>query len=255
MSIRVNNPEPIVVLFGPTACGKTSLSLSLMCYLHRIGYTFNTDYGLGPNYVDWWENYMAKALENRICNPPQVHPIPLLSRIFQNNVAKFQILDIPGEECKCPLPAYINRLIHLPNKKIMVFVLDFTSDERDRGYHLNLFSDIYNTALAFSYGKTDLNALFVVNKVDCMNIYIKQNYKEFINFKLDNILLKSPFLSEKKLLGFLPIRRKNYSVIPYSSYRCNLFHDLTGRVIPIYIEDKYPKQLWNTIQSALSGRF
>ena len=256
MSIIINNPEPIVVLFGPIACGKTSLSLRLMMYLHRIGYTFNTDYNLGPDYVNWWYDNVARPLNNGICHV-QAPSIPLLSRVFfQNGVAKFQILDVPGEDCKCPLPAYINNLIHLPNKKILVFVLDFTNNGRSRGDHLNLISEIYDTALAFSHGETYFTTLFVVNKVDCMNMNAKQNLEEFINSELDNILIRHPFTTEKRLLGF-PIKRKNYRVIPYSSYRRNLSSDIYGRLIPNYIlsEDNFPQQMWNIIQSVLSGRF
>ena len=256
MSITINNPEPIVVLFGPTACGKTSLSLRLMMYLHRIGYSFNTDYNLGPDYVNWWYDNVVRPLNNGICQV-QAPSIPLLSHvIFHNGVAKFQMLDMPREDCKCPLPTYINSLIQLPNKKIMVFVLDFTNNGRSRGDHLNLFSEIYYTALAFSHGETDFTTLFVVNKVDCMNMNAKQNLEEFINSELDNILMRHPFTTEKKLLGF-PIKRKKYRVIPYSSYRCNLCSDIDGRLIPNYIlsEDNFPQQMWNTIQSVLSGRF
>jgi GTPase SAR1 family protein len=261
---KINYSEPIVVLFGPTACGKTSLSLRLMLYLHSIGYYFDTDHGLRFNGLDedfygrMWHQDVITRLEAGIYLPQGGPSIPLLTCAIHKERAKFQILDMPGEHCKCPLPVYLNNLIHLSNKVILVFVLDFTNDDWNRVHHINLFSDIYDTASAFSSTKKDFKTLLVVNKVDCMNMNTntQQNLEHIVNSQLGNILQLSPFTTEKKYLGVRRIRKK-YRVIPYSSYECYSSIDMDGNETSEYIisSEMYPALLWKTIQDALMDSF
>lgn len=266
-TFTIHNPEPLVVLFGPTYSGKTTLSIRLLFYLFRKGYRFSTDNALSSVYVDCWKNEVLGALEKFGTAYYDIDPcictsLPLLTMAYHHEdcAKKIQILDNPGECCKCPLPQYMQSILASKNKKIWVFVLDGDlSEETQRGMQDQVFHDIYDTVLSFGK-REDNKIIFVVNKADMwehwINVSKGENIEDLVNTNYNHILEISPFTTESSWLG-IRSKRKNYRIIPFSSYTIQIPYKSDDTKYPenMINSDKYPELLWHTIQDALRNNF
>ena len=256
---------PLVILFGPPACGKTMTLVRLARYLNKQGYKISPIKTFRPsddqNYVDICkpENF------SRIINSPDAANSTanisfMLVEIIKDGKRLCQILESPGEflfnpnKPTEPFPSYVNTIIHSNNRKLWAIMVE--PDWRNVEDRINYVSRINELSTMMDVKD---KTLFIFNKIDKTNftrkkgqINIPQAKFEisnlypgiFENFKNQNPITK---LWKDYLCGFVPFQTGTYT--PTSK------QDSKGNTVWNYQEgaDNYPQMLWNEIKKSITG--
>ena len=256
---------PLIILFGPPACGKTMTLVRLARYLNKQGYKISPIKTFRPsddqNYVDICkpENF------SRIINSPDAANSTanisfMLVEIIKDGKRLCQILESPGEflfnpnKPTEPFPSYVNTIIHSNNRKLWAIMVE--PDWRNVEDRINYVSRINELSTMMDVKD---KTLFIFNKIDKTNftrkkgqINIPQAKFEisnlypgiFENFKNQNPITK---LWKDYLCGFVPFQTGTYT--PTSK------QDSKGNTVWNYQEgaDYYPQMLWNEIKKSITG--
>ena len=175
---------PLVVLFGPPACGKTMTLVRLTRYLQSEGYIISPIREFRPssdkNYDEICDNFdtminsaNAAASTNRVS-------FMLVDVLNKNGRSLCQILEAPGEHYFNPekprngFPSYVNTIIQSSNRKIWTIMLQPKwKDEEDRRNYVTRIAELKTRMrsqdhVVFIYNKIDLTP-FVINigNVNC----------------------------------------------------------------------------------------
>lgn len=256
---------PIVVLFGPPACGKTMTLVRLARFLNKRGYIISPIRTFRPNDdLNYVELCKAENFNNIINSQDAAKSTAnvsfMLVEIIKNGKRLCQILEAPGEyyfdpnNPSMPFPSYVNTIIASNNRKLWAIMVepDWKNVE-DR----NRYVDKIKT-LKRQMGGGD-KTLFVFNKIDKTNftisrgvVNIQHAQKEINNlypgifeeFKNQNPITK---LWNEYRCGFVPFQTGTYTNTTKT--------DSKGNVILNYQEgpDNYPQMLWNEIQKIITG--
>ena len=134
IQVNISDPNaPLLILFGPPACGKTMTLIRLARYLKREGYTIAPVRTFRPNYDSNYERLCNDfdAMINRADAAASTSNISfMLVEVMRNGRRLCQILEAPGEyyfnpkEPGAPFPTYVNAIINSPNRKIWAFMLE-----------------------------------------------------------------------------------------------------------------------------------
>lgn len=256
---------PLVILFGPPACGKTMTLVRLARYLNKKGYKISPIKTFRPsddqNYVEICkpENF------SRIINSPDAANSTanisfMLVEIIKDGKRLCQILESPGEYLfnpnnpSAPFPSYVNTIIHSNNRKLWAIMVE--PDWRNVEDRVNYVTRI--NELTTQMDVKD-KTLFIFNKIDKTNftrrkgqINIPQARFEISNlypgvfemFKNQNPITK---LWKDYLCGFVPFQTGTYTPTTKK--------DSKGNTVWNYQEgaDYYPQMLWNEIQKSITG--
>ncbi len=256
---------PLVILFGPPACGKTMTLVRLARYLNKKGYKISPIKTFRPsddqNYVEICkpENF------SRIINSPDAANSTanisfMLVEIIKDGKRLCQILESPGEYLfnpnnpSAPFPSYVNTIIHSNNRKLWAIMVE--PDWRNVEDRINYVTRI--NELTTQMDVKD-KTLFIFNKIDKTNftrrkgqINIPQARFEISNlypgvfemFKNQNPITK---LWKDYLCGFVPFQTGTYTPTTKK--------DSKGNTVWNYQEgaDYYPQMLWNEIQKSITG--
>lgn len=123
---------PIVVLFGPPACGKTMTLIRLTRYLKRNGFTVSPVRDFRPaadkNYQDICNNFDEMiANEDAASSTNQISF--MLVQVLYHGRTLCQILEAPGEHyyngnLNESFPKYVNAIISSNNRKIWAIMVE-----------------------------------------------------------------------------------------------------------------------------------
>lgn len=256
---------PLIILFGPPACGKTMTLVRLARYLNKQGYKISPIKTFRPsddqNYVEICksENF------SRIINSPDAANSTanisfMLVEIIKDGKRLCQILESPGEflfnpnKPTEPFPSYVNTIIHSNNRKLWAIMVE--PDWRNVEDRINYVSRINELSTMMDVKD---KTLFIFNKIDKTNftrkkgqINIPQAKFEISNlypgifemFKNQNPITR---LWKDYLCGFVPFQTGTYT--PTAK------QDSKGNTVWNYQEgaDYYPQMLWNEIKKSITG--
>ncbi len=258
-SIRVtisDHNAPLVILFGPPACGKTMTLVRMTRFLQAEGYTVSPIRTFRPtsdtNYTDICERFdetmnsdNAATSTNRISF--------MLVEVIKNGRRICQILEAPGEyyfDPKKPnaqFPNYVNTIIASSNRKVWTIMVE--PDWMDHTDRANYVSKI--TRLKQSMRPKD-NAVFIFNKID------KTNFVRSVG----NINMSAAITEIKNLYPsiFVPFMNQNPITKLWREYNCDFVPFQTGFYTEAvngltYQEGprEYCVKLWKCIMSKITG--
>lgn len=251
--------SPIVILFGPPACGKTMTLVRLSRYLKDNGFTITPDRSFRDSADEYYEK-MCADFPNLINSDYAAGGTPdmnfMLVKVIQNFNTKCQILEAMGElyfdpyNPKKDSPTYLNQIISCPNRKIWVFMLE--PDWKSAQDRKNYVDRIKRFAKTIKQPKDKV--ILLMNKID----------------KADGLVIKTGVIKPSALIkevkdsypGILEPFKNTIPIISwFEPYRCQIIPFQTGDYTKtlngdlVYIEgdDVYSKRLWNTIKQMIRG--
>lgn len=255
--VTVSDPNaPLVILFGPPACGKTMTLVRMTRFLKSEGYTVSPIRHFRPtsdtNYAKICEDFdetmnsdNAAATTNRISF--------MLVEVIKNGRRICQILEAPGEyyfnpeKPNAPFPNYVNTIITSPNRKVWTIMVE--PDWKDHTDRANYVSKI--NRLKQSMRAKD-SAVFVFNKID------KTNFVRSVG----NINTAAAITEVKNLYPniFVPFMNQNPITKIFKEYNCDFVPFQTGYYTEAvnrltYQEGprEYCIKLWKCIMNKITG--
>lgn len=129
----VDYKTPLVILFGPPACGKTMTLVRLTRYLQGKGYTVQPVTSFRPAYDKHYSD-MCSRFDSMINNDNAANSTGKISfmlvQVLHGGKPLCQILEGPGEYYFNPetpnakFPSYVNTIISSDNRKIWVIMIE-----------------------------------------------------------------------------------------------------------------------------------
>lgn len=247
---------PLIVLFGPPACGKTMTLVRLTRHLQSEGYTIAPVRTFRPtsdkNYAEICDNfdYMINSSKAAQANDRISF---MLIEVIKNGRRLCQILEAPGEFYFNPkkpndaFPNYVNTIIASSNRKIWTIMtepkwLDYT----DR---MNYVTKI--TRLKQQMRARD-SVVFMFNKIDETNfvrtvgdVNVSEAIKEVKNL-YPNIFV--PFMNQNPVTRIL--KEYNCDFVPFQTGTyTKALNGVTYQEGP----REYCNRLWKVLMSKIKG--
>ena len=247
---------PLIVLFGPPACGKTMALVRLTRHLQSEGYTIAPVRTFRPtsdkNYAEICDNfdYMINSSKAAQANDRISF---MLIEVIKNGRRLCQILEAPGEFYFNPkkpndaFPNYVNTIIASSNRKIWTIMtepkwLDYT----DR---MNYVTKI--TRLKQQMRARD-SVVFMFNKIDETNfvrtvgdVNVSEAIKEVKNL-YPNIFV--PFMNQNPVTRIL--KEYNCDFVPFQTGTyTKALNGVTYQEGP----REYCNRLWKVLMSKIKG--
>lgn len=255
--VTVSDPQaPLVILFGPPACGKTMTLIRMTRFLRAEGYTVSPIRTFRPtsdtNYAEICEKFDETMNSDNAADSTNRISF-MLVEVIKNGRRLCQILEAPGEYYFNPkkpnagFPNYVNTIIASSNRKVWTIMVE--PDWLDHTDRMNYVTKI--TRLKQSMRSKD-SAIFVFNKIDLTNFV--RGVGE-IN--------KSAAINEVKNLYpniFVPFKNQNPITKWVKEYNCEFVPFQTGFYTPAlngftYQEGprEYCVKLWSAIMDNIRG--
>lgn len=257
IQVTISDPTaPIIVLFGPAACGKTMTLVRLTRYLQSKGYTISPIKTFRPaydtTYTQICDEFDSVINDNNAAQANSRISF-MLVEIIKNGRRLCQILEAPGEYYfnpqypNNPFPNYVNTIIARSNRKIWtVFVEPDWKDQTDR---LNYVSKI--TKLKQSM-RTHDQTVFVFNKIDKTN-FVRNigdvNTPAAINeikYLYPNIFV--PFLNHNPITRWFKTYNCDFVPFQTGTYTATL-NGVTYQEGP----EEYCQKLWEKLMTKIHG--
>jgi len=257
INVNVSDPNaPLIVLFGPPACGKTMTLVRLTRYLKEQGYTIDPIRTFRPasdtnyddiciNFNDLITNHNAAVSTSRISF--------MLVEVLKNGKRLCQILEAPGEfyfnpeTPNEPFPNYVNTIITSENRKVWTIMVE--PDWLDQTDRKN-----YVSRITFLKQKMRLRdkVVFIFNKIDKTNfvrsvgnIDVPSAITEVQNL-YPNIFV--PFLNQNPITKIF--RKHNCGFIPFQTgYYTKAIDGVKYQEGP----SEYCRNLWVTLMRNING--
>lgn len=257
ISVTVSDPNaPLVILFGPPACGKTMTLVRMTRFLKAEGYTVSPIRHFRPtsdtNYEDICEHFNETMNSNNAAASTDRISF-MLVEVIKNSRRICQILEAPGEYYFNPkkpsasFPNYVNTIISSRNRKIWTIMVEPNwMNQADRANYVSKIADLKRNM------RPKDSAVFIFNKIDktnfvrgICNINTAAAIKEVKNL-YPNIFV--PFINQH------PITRwwKNYNCdfVPFQTgYYTAAVNGLTYQEGP----REYCVKLWRCIMKKITG--
>ena len=248
---------PLIILFGPPACGKTMTLVRLTRYLRGEGYKISPIKSFRPsgdkNYETICKDYDLMISQTNAAKSTGLISF-MLVEIILNGKCLCQILEAPGEYYFNPknpnaqFPNYVNTIINSSNRKIWCIMLepDWENHEDRSNYVTRIHS------LKKRMRPKD-RTIFVLNKIDLTNFVISPG----------RINIRQAHRDVENLYPgiFTPFKNMNPITRFFSEWRCDFVPFQTGDFTKAnnaeltYQEgpQEYPAKLWNMILKRING--
>lgn len=175
IQVTVSDPKaPLVILFGPAACGKTMTLVRMTRFLQSEGYTVSPIRTFRPthdrNYTEICENFDENINSNNAAASTSRISF-MLVEVIKNGRRVCQILEAPGEYYFSPtkpkesFPNYVNTIISSPNRKVWTIMVE--PDWMDQPDRANYVTKIKKQLKPKMRAKDSV--VFVFNKIDKTN--------------------------------------------------------------------------------------
>lgn len=255
--VTVSDPNaPLIILFGPAACGKTMTLVRMTRFLQSEGYTVSPIRHFRPtsdtNYKDICEHFDETMNSNNAADSTDRISF-MLVEVIKNGHRICQILEAPGEYYFNPkkpnasFPNYVNTIIASSNRKVWTIMVE--PDWMDHTDRANYVSKINRLKQSM---RTRDSAVFVFNKID------KTNFVRSVG----NINTAAAITEVKNLYPniFVPFMNQNLITRIFKEYNCDFVPFQTGYYTEAvngltYQEGprEYCVKLWKCIKNQITG--
>ena len=261
--VFIVDPEPpIVILYGPTSCGKSMTLVRLTRWLSENGYTITPDRSFRSStdvkYQNNCDNFMS-IINSDIAQDGTMDY--MLVDVIEASTAKVKckILEAPGEyyfdsvNIDREYPNYLETIYSAPNRKVWTFIVEpGWLDPNNRAAYVARIN-----ALTI---KPNDRAVIMLNKAD----------------KAPGVIDNTGFCHEKAAMGytntyfrgiFNRFRNRTPIVNIFKPYNCGFAPFVTGRYPWVEVEDgqgntekvkqfiqgndEYPAKLWEEIKKSI----
>ena len=248
---------PLVILFGPPACGKTMSLVRLTRYLRREGYIISPIRNFRPsydtNYIDMCDSFDIMINQNDAADATSRISF-MLVEVIRNGRRICQILEAPGEyyfnpqSPNDPFPNYVNTIINCNNRKIWVFMVEPDwRDEVDRRNYVNKIQK-----LKVKLRPRD-KTIFLFNKIDLTNfvngpgqIHTNEALKQ-VKFLYPNIF--DAFKNQNPVTKFF--KEYRFDFIPFQTG--DFARAIDGTLLFQEGPDEYPRMFWKRTLKLIRG--
>ena len=249
----VSDPLPLVMLFGPAASGKTMALIRLTRYLWGKGYqvvpvkTFRPPYDKHYNAI--CESFPTMCHSQYAVARTMGCNFLLVKVIDRQGRTVCQLMDAPGQwyfDRNMPqtgLPACINRILGLPNKRIWLFFVEPHWDDcNTRQMYVERIMQMRSGMLLkdrtiFVSNKTDMDPhLFLKDGMPDKNMIFRAIKDQYPN-------IFTPFENNNPITRFF--RKYNFQFVPFSAGSFTPTN--TGQILYTMSNDVYPNLLWKAI--------
>jgi len=258
ISVTIKDPNaPLIILFGPPACGKTMTLVRLTRFLKKQGYKIYPVRTFRPDEDKKYKNLCNKFDElindsNAAKSTDQIS-FMLVNVEKSDGKSLCQILEAPGEyyfdpnKPNNPFPNYVNTIINSGNRKIWSILVepDWKNDIDRRNYvtRINFLKQKMR-----SHDKV----LFIYNKIDKTNfvrsvgdINIEAAIQDIQNL-YPNIFV--PFLNQNPITKIF----KKFNC-DFVSFQTGDYTDAIGGLTYQEGPDEYCESLWSTLLKNIKG--
>ncbi len=248
---------PIVVLFGPPACGKTMTLVRLSRYLNCLPgdykvkpvRSFRPDYD--KNYKDMCDDFSQK-LNASIAAEANSRMNFMLVSVSRNAGEQIcQILEGPGElyfdpnnpDSRVDATVYFNKITSSPNRKVYVIILEPNwRNETDRRNYVERIRHLKK------HMSPRDRVILLGNKVDKADEFIQGNgfvnknrFRQYISDQYVGLL--GIFKETRPIISFF--KPYDCEFVPFKSG--TFCEDGSNKMRFTEDSDKYPENLWKTI--------
>jgi len=253
---------PIIVLFGPTECGKTMTLIRMTRFLKKYGYRVSPIRSFRPaadvHYAHMCEGYNELVNSSNAAEGTQMISFMLVEVLDKSGRRICQILEAPGEyyynpkKPNEPFPAYVQTIIHSENRKIWIYMVEPDwKDPSDRSGYVSRLQELKKEM------RPKDRAVFLYNKVDKSNFVIAPGRVNMLGVKNDveNMYpgIFTPFVNLNPITKWF----KPYlcDLVPFSNGSFSRASKADGTEYLTYQPgvDEYPQILWNTIMKRIRG--
>ena len=252
---------PLVVLFGPPACGKTMTLVRLTRYLKSKGFSVQPVSSFRPKY-DKHFNEICKNFDRMIDSEDAAQSTSkisfLLVQVLLRGKPICQILEGPGEyyfnpkEPNAPFPKYVHAVIGSNNRKIWAIMLE--PDRTNKRMGVEERKAFVNKVHQL---KTNISpkdkVMFIFNKIDetpFVNSPGSINYSSA--FQQTANLYPNIFVPFKNVHPITKLwRSNNFGFIAFQS---GFFSEASDGTLTFKEgHEVYPKKLWEYIYKRIRG--
>ena len=262
--IVADEKAPLVILFGPPACGKTMTLVRMTRFLQSEGYTVSPIRSFRPtsdtNYAEICENFDESMNSNNAAKSTNRISF-MLVEVRRNGRKLCQILEAPGEHYFNPekpndgFPNYVNTIIASANRKVWTIMVEPTW-MKHKMVHPMEHTDRKNYVTKITRLKQSMRSkdsvIFVFNKIDLTGFV-----------RTIGVIDKSAAINEVKNNYpniFVPFMNQNPITKWVKEYNCDFVPFQTGYYTPAlngftYQEGprEYCVKLWNAIMKKIRG--
>lgn len=259
-SIKVDVADkkaPLVILFGPPACGKTMTLVRMTRFLNSEGYTVKPIRTFRPsfdtNYKEMCDRFDETMNSNKAADATSRISFMLVEVLDHNKRRICQILEAPGEYYFNPekpsaqFPNFVNTIIGNSNRKIWTIIVE--PDWRDMPDRANYVTKISN--LKRSMRAKD-STVFLFNKID-LTPYVRS---------IGDINTPAAIREVQNLYPniFVPFKNQNPVTKLWREFNCDFVPFQTGYYTEAansitYQEGprEYCVKLWSCIMKKITG--
>ena len=258
IAVTISDPNaPLVVLYGPPACGKTMTMVRLTRFLHKRGYDIQPDttfrHSGDTRYKERCDQF-SDAIQSDRAAESTANIDFMLIKVRKNSRTICQILEAPGEGYFDPqhprqdYPSYVHHILKSDNRKIWAIFLEPNwLDTSDRNNYVSRVSQLATMMqpqdkVLFIYNKVDKTHCVVRNGIVRKKYVLEAAMQQYVN-------MFEPFRNTHPIsrwwrewdCGFVPFQTGSYTEL------------VTGGQQYIESSDRYCSQLWEDLLSTIRG--
>lgn len=249
---------PIVVLFGPPACGKTMTLVRLARYLDDQGYGISPVRSFRPtydkNYSKLCDDFNTIIHQNDAAESTDRMSF-MLVKVVKDGKTLCQLLEAPGElyfdpkNPNAPFPKYLNAIKNCKCRKIWTVMVE--PDWQNEPDRLNYVSKIKKLRTQMT---TKDRTIVVYNKIDMTDFLIDGSGHAYVGQAIKNIRdlypgIFEPFKNTTPILSWFTPYRCDFTIFQTGDYSTALDGTSTFDPGP----EVYPQKLWNLIMKHVRG--